>query len=62
LVYHGASSIVGRIDIALSLVLKYPKELWLDNEPSVDALRFKDKFNVEAHILRELGSYPRIVK
>ena len=39
--------------ILCGLVVFYPKELWLDTELSIDALRFKDKFDIGAHILRE---------
>jgi hypothetical protein len=54
-VHYGASSIIGRIDAAPGLVLKCPKEWWFD-ESSDDALQLKNKFAVEAAILRELSA------
>jgi hypothetical protein len=60
--YFGALSIVSRINIAPGLVLKYPKEIWWDKEPSPEALCIRDKFKGKAQILRHLGPHPRIVK
>ena len=54
LIYYSTSFIVSCINIALSLMLKYLKELQLDNKLFVNMLRFKDKFNIKAYILKEL--------